>query len=84
MLMSLTPFKTLTDVGRGVMPRVPAIRPYSVAEAIDRLERLQQELTRLAARDENYEGNQMALQAVIHDLRKRIPTRVQVERGKVA
>ena len=53
------------------MPSVaPAARVSFIVEAVAQLQRLQQEMTRLAPRDENYESNRRALRAAIRELQK--------------
>ena len=54
----------------------PAARADFVVEALAQLVRLQQEMTRLAPRDENYESNRRALQAAIRELRTMIARNV--------
>ena len=59
------------------MPSIaPAARPEVLVEALEQLERLQREMTRLAPRDEHYESNRQALQDAIRELRKMIARNV--------
>jgi len=50
----------------------PAARVAIALEALARLQRLQREMSRLAARNEDYESKRRALQTAIRELRQTI------------